>query len=156
MFKRKLALILISVLVMFSLTLVAANPNSISIDDKTLTLNEIEFNIPDGYTEDTSQRVLDKSEGTSAFEQSYSTCILKNGDKKINITVKYLENGELTGFTNIYGRNTTLSDVKGCLLEDESKITNNSVAFLYLHDGKGVYISAPDVMTLEKVIAEQK
>lgn len=156
MLNRKWVLILISILVILSITLVAANPNSISINDKDLTLNEVEFNIPDGYTEDTSQRVLDKSEGTSAFEQCYSTCILKNGDKKINITVKYLENGELTGFTNIYGRNTTLSNVKGCLLEDKSKITDNSVAFLYLYDGKGVYISAPDLVTLEKVIAEQK
>ena len=156
MFNKKWILMVMAVLVMFSLTLVVANPDSISIKDDELTLNEIEFNIPDGYTEDTSQRVLDATEGNSAFEQSYSTCILKNGDKRINLTVKYIDDGKLTGFTNIYGRNTTLSDVKGCLLEDESKITDNSVAFLYLYDGKGVYISAPDVNTLEQVIAEQK
>lgn len=156
MFNKKWILMVMAILIMCSLTLVVANPNSISVNEKNLTLNTIEFNIPDGYTEDVSQRVLDDTEGTSTFPQSYSTCILKNGDKRINLTVKYIENGELTGFTNIYGRNTTVSGVKGCLLEDDSKITNNSVAFLYLYKGKGVYISAPDINTLEQVIAEQK
>lgn len=156
MLNRKWILLVMAVLVMFSISLVAANPNSISINDKDLTLNEVEFNIPDGYTEDVSERILDDEESNDVFEQKYSTCILKNGDNRINITVKYINNGELTGFTNIYGRNTTLSNVYGCLLEDESKITDNKVAFLYLLDGKGVYISAPDVATLEKVIEENQ
>ncbi len=154
MFNKKWVLFVMAVLVVLSMSFVAADSNDFFADSTELTLHGVEFNIPAGYEEDVSQRVVEEQE-TSIMDQRYSSCIYKNGDKKINITVKYSNEGKLTGYTNIYGRNTTLSNVYGCLLEDESKITDNSVAFLYLLDGKGVYISAPDVATLEEIIKEQ-
>lgn len=146
-----LAICLILVMTSLSLTALAAS-DSLVTTDSSLTLNGINFNIPDGYTKDMEQTKLDYT--VDKYNKA-STCILKNGDKMINITVGYVGNGaEITGYDNIYGTNKTISGVSGCLLTDNTKINNNEVAFLHPLRGKSVYISAPDEETLSQVVVE--
>ena len=146
-----IAICLILTMTSLSLTAIAASDSLIETDS-TLTLNGINFNIPDGYTVDKAQTKLDYT--VDKYNKA-STCILKNGDKMINITVGYITNGaQITGYDNIYGTNKTISGVHGSLLTDNTKIENKEVALLHPLRGKSVYISAPDEDTLSQVIEE--
>lgn len=145
-----IALILFSL--MFSMISVVFAATNVNIKDDTLTISDFDFKIPDGYSEDESQRKLDsRVESSSNFQDS--TVIFKNNDKKINVTIRSsTDGGELTDFSNVYGTNETMAGIAGSYLTDTSKITDNNVSFLYAKDGKGVYISAPDKQTIEQIL----
>lgn len=144
-----IALILFSL--MFSMISVVFAATNVNIKDDTLTISDFDFKIPDGYSEDESQRKLDsRVESSSNFQDS--TVIFKNNDKKINVTIRSsTDGGELTD-SNVYGTNETIAGIAGSYLTDTSKITDNNVAFLYAKDGKGIYISAPDKQTIEQIL----
>jgi len=148
--KKLIAICMILAVTTLSLTCLAAS-ESLVINDNSLTLNDIEFNIPDGYTQDIAATDLDYNVSKT---NKASTCILKNGDKKINITVGYVKYGNITEYENIYGINKTISGVAGSFLTDKSKIDDNEVAFLHACKGKSVYISAPDEETISQVVVE--
>ena len=148
--KKIIAISLMLAVISLSLTALAASDDLLA-DEDTLTINGIEFNIPDGYTKDMDESKMDYK--VDDYNKA-STYILKNGDKMINITVGYSTAGEITEYENIYGTNKTISGVDGSFLTDSSKIDNNEVAFLHALRGKSVYISAPDEETLSQVIVE--
>lgn len=148
--KKLIAICMILAVTSLSLTCLAAS-ESLVVNGDSLTLNGIKFNIPEGYTQDVEATDLDYSVSNT---NKASTCILKNGDKKINITVGYVKYGNITEYENVYGTNKTISGVAGSFLTDNTKIEDNEVAFLHAYKGKSIYISAPDEETISQVVVE--
>lgn len=148
--KKNIITSLILFSLIFSMLSVVFAATNVNINDNTLTISDFDFKIPDGYSEDESQRNLDSDIGSNHQD---STVIFKNNDKKINITIRSsTDGGTITDFSNTYGTNETIGGIDGSYLTDTSKITDNNVAFLYAKDGKGIYISAPDKETIEEIL----
>jgi len=122
-----------------------------SFENGKLKLQGLEFNIPDGYKENESARVLaqpaDDIDGAK-----YSACRFVNGDKEIVINVFFSDSNNFDSLepANDTQVEKTMAGFKGIFMEDQ--YGDGTPTFEYLKDGKIAKVNAPDVSTIESVI----
>ena len=120
------------------------------LDNGVLTLQGVEFEIPEGYKENESARKLavptDDIEGAKCSLVSFL-----NGDKEILLKVFFVDDGE---FTDLHADesevNQSIGDVQG--LFAENKFGDNTPSFRFIKDGQLIEIDAPDMETLNSLV----
>lgn len=143
-----IGLILIAASTCLSAIATASDSNFV-VNGNTISIHNIEFNIPDGYTEDESKRdtTSGDSSGWSTDTHEYQTQ-LKNSDKVINISIRYTEGASMTEYTlGDDSKTDTINGHSGSYVERDG-----NAEFAYIVDGEGIRITAPDRSTLEEVI----
>lgn len=124
-----------------------------NFENGKLTLQGIEFNIPDGYKENESVRVLAEP-AQNMNGAKYSACSFVKDGKEIVINVFFPDEG--TNFDSLEPQNDTqvektISGFKGIYMEDQ--YGDGTPTFEFLKDGKIAKVNAPDDKTLQSVIA---
>lgn len=124
---------------------------SINFENGKLTIQGIEFTIPDGYEMDESSKKV--AEDAEDFDAKYSACKFTKGDDEIVVNV-FFTDGD---FENLSANNAdqvekTLNDIKG--LYEENKYGDNTPTFTYIEDGKVVKINAPNDEIIESVMGK--
>lgn len=125
---------------------------AMSFDNGKLTLQDIEFNIPDGYKENESARKLAEP-ADDPKDAKFSVCIFKNGDKELMTKVYFSDDVNFDSLTpNDDGSSVekTMAGTKGIYFED--KYNDGTPTFEFLKDGKIIEINAPDDDTIESVM----
>ena len=122
----------------------------LSFYDGEFKLQDVSFNIPKGYKENESERVL--AERGDIKNSRYSLCNFFNGDKKIIIKVLFLEDDkEFKNITADSGyKKKTIGDQKGYY--SSKKYDKNTSTFKYLKNGKIVEVNAPNDDVLKALI----
>lgn len=169
--KRKIILLLIALLTVclavsavsaweFSFGGSSSSSSSVSSDgdvatvdykDGVLKINDKEFKIPDGYTQDDNKTLTGGDANVTGVDGAkISSAKFTNGDKTITVKYIYLNNGELDKYTPTTSdaQNQTISAHAGYL----EKNTDGTITFTYLEEGKMIQIDAPDEATMNEIL----
>lgn len=123
-----------------------------SFENGKLKLQGIEFNIPDGFKENESARVL-ANDTTDVENAKYSVCQFVKDGKEIFVKVFYFDDDDLE-FTNLTAVDNQvdkdMAGIKGIF--EENKYGDNTPTFRFLKDGKLVEINAPDENTIISIL----
>ena len=129
-----------------------SNGGSMSLENGKLVLQDIEFNIPDGYEENESARTLG-NDTTDVEDAKYSLCNFLKSDDELVIKVFYFDDGEFDNLTPMDSEVAkTMGGIEG--VYDPDKYDDNTPTFRYLKDGKFVEINAPDDDTILSILGE--
>lgn len=130
-----------------------------SMSQTTLTIDDIQFNIPQGYvsvendTDTSDADDLEDVDGTKVDTQLTSEYKSGAGDK-IKITVGSLANDQkIESISNTAGTNTTIANKEGFLFKDVDDGKDICI-FEYLQDGKIVKIEAFNEDIIAQVIGQ--
>lgn len=124
---------------------------SINFDNGVLKIQDLEFNIPEGYEENTSAQKLAES-ATDIEDAKYSACQFIKDGKEIVISVFFTDDGDLENLTATEDGavEKTIAGING--IYSENSYGDNTPTFKYIKDGKIVVINAPDDDTIASVI----
>lgn len=137
------------ILLALSLALIAIIMASAVSAEEKVTISGIDFNIPDGYTEDVKQEIVNQTDTSSGMTSISNGKLYQNGNNTILIFVATYEGFNVTDdyIAKIKGDNLTVKNVEGKLLDfGIFKI------FSYAKDGKLVTLSTDSQDELEKFI----
>lgn len=130
-----------------------------SMSQTTLTIDDIQFNIPQGYvsvendTDTSAADDLEDVDGTKVDTQLTSEYRSGAGDE-IKITVGSLANNQkIESISNTAGTNTTIANKEGFLFKDVDDGKETCI-FEYLQDGKIVKIEAFNEDIIAQVIGQ--
>lgn len=133
--RKILSLLLIMVVAVTTMTVVSAAD--------TITVNDVEFNIPDGYAPNDALQDVPYEDGGMTGKLS----ALSRGDDSILIAVVDNTAGAtLDNIKNSSYVDKNISGKSGVLMQKEK------VTFSYLDGDKIILLVAPDEATLEKLI----
>lgn len=153
-------------ILILGLILIAASTlvSTISAEDiNELTINDIQFKIPDGFTAyendlestetDTDDGEVDTEDIDGTVVDSKITNEYVNGNQKLEITVGILANGQKIESINPAGfEQKTIAGKDGFFKKDIDDGVNQ-FKFEYLEDGKLVKIQAPSEEMISQIIA---
>lgn len=124
---------------------------SINFDNGVLKIQDLEFNIPEGYEENTSAQKLAEA-ATDIEDAKYSACQFIKDGKEIVISVFFTDDGDLENLTATEDGavEKTIAGING--IYSENSYGDNTPTFKYIKDGKIVVINAPDDDTIASVI----
>lgn len=137
-------------LVVLSLALIAVVMASAVSADEKVTIDGIDFNVPDGYTEDLSNEIINETNSTDGVTYVNNGKLFENGD---NITVIIVSTYDAMDITekflteNVGGDDVTIKGVNGKSLEN-----GLFSLFYYAKDGKLVTFSTNNPDDIEKFI----
>lgn len=123
---------------------------SIVFENGKLTLQGIEFAIPEGFEiDDNSKKLAEEAEDMD--DVKYSACKFTKDNDEIVIQV-FFADGDFENLTNVSSTqvNKTLNNVNG--LYEANLYGDDTPTFTYLKDGKIVKINAPNDEILESLI----
>ncbi len=124
---------------------------SINFDNGLLKIQDLEFNIPEGYEENESAQKL-AEDAADIEDAKYSACQFIKDGKEIVITVFFTDAGDFENLTATEegAVEKTIAGING--IYSENSYGDNTPTFKYLKDGKIVMINAPDDDTIASVI----
>lgn len=151
---KKTAILLITlVAICVSLGVVFAdNGSEVNFADGKLTILDVDFNIPDGYTQDTSstQNGVPANLTGADDAKQYAARFTTSDGKEIIVKVVVSDTIQFTSYTpeGDYTQKT-IGGKEGFL---QTYAGDNTPYFTYIDDGKLIQIWAPDEATIESII----
>ena len=152
---KKTTVILIALItICISLGVVFADDSDskVSFADGKLTILDIDFNIPDGYTQDdaSTQNGVPANLTGSKDGKQYAAKFTTSDGKEIIVKVVSSDTMQFTSYTpeGDY-TNKTIAGKEGFL---QTYAGDNTPYFTYIDDGKLIQIWAPDEATIESII----
>ena len=124
--------------------------DSIVFENGNLTIQGVEFAIPEGFElDDNSKKLAEQAEDMD--DAKYSACKFTKDNEEIVIHV-FFADGDFENLTNVTSDqvNKTINKVNG--LYEANHYGDNTPTFTYLKDGKIVKINAPNDEIIESVI----
>ena len=123
---------------------------NIDYKDGALKINDKEFKIPNGYTQDTNLTATGENANMSSDSNAkLARAVFNNGDKQIIVKCIYT-NGEITQYTPDMSnaQNKTINGHAGSL----ETYNDGKVRFSYVDGGKIFQIESPDEATLSEIL----
>lgn len=117
----------------------------------SITISDVNFTIPDGFTEDTDEAIINESDSEDGQNYIVNAKTFEKDDQYIIIDVLEYEQNATDDMINDVGDNTTIKNVTGYY-------SDNYIVkiFSYIQDGKVVYITTcndDDNKLLEEVLS---
>lgn len=149
---NKKFLIIIALIGIFAvLSVSAADVDNSTLDNgtKNITLDGINFTIPEGFSENVSLRSLNKSNDNLFIHYTTNSKTYENGTVSISMLVAVYDDAEMTDeiVSTIGGQKTTINGVNGYLGTSKGYPT-----FSYEKDNKLATVASNDPDIFSKVI----
>lgn len=142
--KRKILFTLLVV----SLAIVAIGCASAALFDNEnkVTIDGIDFNVPDGYKEDTNYQTINEVKNKGGVQYTVNGKVFEKGSDIVSILVSDYGEYKLTDdiVKSVGGDEKTIGDVKGYASEDDGYYL-----FTYIKDDKLVVFSVTDEDSIE-------
>ena len=142
--KRKILFTLLVV----SLAIVAIGCASAALFDNenNVTIDGIDFNVPDGYKEDTNYQTINEVKNKGGVQYTVNGKVFEKGSDIVSILVSDYGEYKLTDdiVKSVGGDEKTIGDVKGYASEDDGYYL-----FTYIKDDKLVVFSVTDEDSIE-------
>ena len=135
------------ILLTLSLALIAIVMASAVSADENVTIDGITFNIPDGYTEDADEAVVNETVSEDGVEYVSNSKLFENGGDIMSIMVATYDESISLDALNDVGDDLKIGDVDGKLL-DLSYVK----VFSFEKDGKLVVLSTNNQDDIEKFL----
>lgn len=121
---------------------------NIEYNNGVLKINDKEFKIPSGYTQDTNLTKTGENANLTGIDAKMSRATFINGDKAIIVKCIYSDK-DITTYnpTTDGAQNKTIGGHAGVL----EKNKDGTVFFSYIDDGKLIQIESPDEDTLNQI-----
>lgn len=130
-----------------------SNGGAMSFDNGKLVLQDIEFNVPDGYKENESAQKL-AEDAEDVADAKYSVCQFIKDGKEIFVKVFFFKEDSNEEFVNLEPVDDevekTIAGIDG--VYNANKYGDNTPTFRFLKDGKLVEVNAPDDDTLNSIL----
>lgn len=126
---------------------------AMSFENGKLVFQDVEFTIPDGYSENESAQKL-AADAEDDEDAKYSVCQFTKDGEEIVVKVFFFDesvNQEFTNLTPADGEvEKTIAGIDGVYNAD--KYGDNTPTFRFIEDGKLVEVNAPDDSVLESIL----
>lgn len=115
---------------------------------EVITISDVNFTIPDGFTEDADEELVDEPNADQGRNYVTSQKVFDNGNKTLVITVDTYEENLTDDYVSDFGDKTTINNITGYL--DENSFFS---MFTYVDGEKLIVITSDDKATIEEVLA---
>lgn len=137
------------ILLALSLALMAIVMASAVSADEKVTIDGIDFNIPEGYTEDVDSEVVNETETDDGVTYVSNGKFFDNGNYTMLLLVADYGNANATeaAFAEVEGENLTINNTDGKLVD-----LGFLKIYAYLEDGKLVTLTTDGPDEIEKFV----
>lgn len=144
--KRIFAVLSIFLVVMIGCAYAADSTDS--SNNNTVTISGLNFTIPEGFTEDVDEEVVNESGSDEGYTYVSNERMFEDDDNLVLISVSTFDQNITEDYIKDVGEKTTINNVTG-YLEDMGFLA----LFSYIEDGKLVVITANDKNVIEEVLS---
>lgn len=138
-----------AVLVILAVLMAGCAFASDSTGDNSVVISGLNFTVPDGYTEDVDEEVVNESGSDDNQNYVMSSKTFEKGDENLFlISVSTFEENMTDDYIKDLGEKATFGNVTG-YIEDMGFLS----IFSYIQDGKVVVITANDKSVIEEVFS---
>ena len=123
--------------------------DSTDANNNTVTISGVNFTIPDGFTEDVAEAVVNESNSDDGYNYITNQKMFEDAnDNLILISVETFEENITDDYISDFGENATFNNISGSL-EDLGFLA----LFTYVQDGQLVVITANNQDLIEEVLS---
>lgn len=108
--------------------------------DNTVTISDVNFTIPDGFTEDVSEAIVNETDSEDGNNYVTDGKTFENGDNYLLISVSEYEQPVTEDIIKDLGEKTTINNNVTGYFEDLGLLS----LFTYIQDGKVVVVTSND------------
>lgn len=108
--------------------------------DNTVTISDVNFTIPDGFTEDVSEAIVNETDSEDGTNYVTNGKTFENGDNYLLISVSEYEQPVTEDIIKDLGEKTTINNNVTGYFEDLGLLS----LFTYIQDGKVVVVTSND------------
>ena len=140
------------IILTLSLALIAIVMASAASADENVTIDGIDFNIPDGFTEDVDEAIINETNSEHKVSFVSNAKVYENGDHIMTLMVCTYEGVNVTNdyLKDMDGDDLTINGVDGKLTD-----TGFIKVFCYVKDGKLAELSTNYQEDIEKFVVDE-
>lgn len=137
-----------AVLAIFAIAMVGCAYAADSQDNTTVTISGLNFTVPEGFSEDVEEAVVNESGSDDQYTFVTNEKMFENADDVFLISVSTFDQNITDDYIKDFGEETTIGNVTG-YFEDLGFLA----LFSYIEDGQMVVITASDQSIIEQVLS---